>query len=138
MVDELKAYDSERIYWAVEQVEQEAGDIADLHLDDNLFYIKEDADRLIKFWRTESHNHYERWFSLNKQFDGWFGKVKRCERAERELRHQKYKRCLAMARWCMTEYIQSKCLDLTNTEQWYWRRWHIRWRNLAEKFKEVK
>ena len=59
-------------------------------------------------------------------------------RAEKEARHDKYKRCLAMARWCMTEYIQSKCLDFTNTEQWYWRRWHIRWRELAEKFKEAK
>lgn len=47
MVDELKAYNSERIYWAVEQVEQEAGDIADLHLDDNLFYIKSEVDEVI-------------------------------------------------------------------------------------------
>ena len=58
--------------------------------------------------------------------------------ADAELRHQKYKRCLAMANWCMTEYLHSKCLDFTNTEQWYWRRWHIRWRNLAKKFKEAK
>lgn len=58
--------------------------------------------------------------------------------ADRELRRHKYRRCLAMARWCMTEYIKSKCLDFTNIEQWYWRRWHIRWRNLAEKFKEAK
>ena len=55
-----------------------------------------------------------------------------------ELRHNKFKRCLAMARWCMTEYLHSKCLDFTNTEQWYWHRWHIRWRNLADKFKEGK
>ena len=55
--------------------------------------------------------------------------------ADKVIAHQKFKRCLAMARWCITEYIQSKCLDFTNTEQWYWRRWHIRWRNLAEKFK---
>ena len=60
------------------------------------------------------------------------------ERLLKIVRHQKYKRCLAMAKWCMTEYIQSKCLDFTNTEQWYWRRWHIRWRKLANKFKEAK
>lgn len=44
---ELKEFDSERIYWAVEQVEKEAGDIDDLHLDENLFYIKGDADEVI-------------------------------------------------------------------------------------------
>lgn len=44
---ELQAFNSERIYWAVEQVEQEAGDIADLHLDDELFYIKSDVDKAI-------------------------------------------------------------------------------------------
>lgn len=44
---ELQAFNSERIYWAAEQVEQEAGDIADLHLDDELFYIKSDADKVI-------------------------------------------------------------------------------------------
>ena len=55
---------------------------------------------------------------------------------DKQLRHQKFKRCLAMENWCMTEYLHSKCLDFTNTEQWYWRRWHIRWRNLAKKFKE--
>lgn len=46
-MDKLKTFNSERIYWAVEQVEQEAGDIADLHLDDELFYIKSDADKVI-------------------------------------------------------------------------------------------
>ena len=57
--------------------------------------------------------------------------------ADLYINHQKYKRCMAMAKWCMTEYIQSKCLDFTNTEQWYWRRWHIRWRDLAKHYKEL-
>lgn len=46
-MSELKAYDSERIYWAVEQVEREAGDIDALHLDDNLFYLKSDVEQVI-------------------------------------------------------------------------------------------
>jgi hypothetical protein len=45
---ELKPFNSERIYWAVEQVEREAGDIDDLHLDDNLFYLKSEADAEIR------------------------------------------------------------------------------------------
>ena len=44
---ELKAFNSERIYWAVEQVERVAGDIDELHLDDNMFYIKSEVDKLI-------------------------------------------------------------------------------------------
>lgn len=46
-MSELKAFNSERIYWAVEQVEREPGDIDNIHLDDNLFYIKSEADKVI-------------------------------------------------------------------------------------------
>lgn len=44
---ELKAFNSERIYWAVEQVEREAGDIDNFHLDDSQFYLKSEADKVI-------------------------------------------------------------------------------------------
>ena len=46
-MSELKLFNSERIYWAVEQVERVAGDIDELHLDDSEFYIKSDADKVI-------------------------------------------------------------------------------------------
>ena len=46
-MSDLKPFNSERIYWAVEQVEREAGDIDDLHLDDNTFYLKSEADKVI-------------------------------------------------------------------------------------------
>lgn len=52
-MSELKAFESERIYWSVEQVEREAGDIDSLHLDDNLFYIKSEADRYISELKAE-------------------------------------------------------------------------------------
>lgn len=45
---ELRTFNSERIYRAVDQVEWEAGDIDDLHLDDSLFYLKSEADKLIE------------------------------------------------------------------------------------------
>jgi hypothetical protein len=137
-MSELVPYDSERIYWAVEQVEQEAGDIEDLHLDDNLFYIKADADKKIDFWRKESHDHYERWFNLNKQYECWFGKVMRCERAERELRHQKYKRCLAMARWCASRRA-SWCFDPADEQlhkSEFYDKWKHRWLELVRLYHE--
>lgn len=46
-MNKLKEFESERIYWAVEQVERVAGDIDELHLDDNSFYIKSDVDKVI-------------------------------------------------------------------------------------------
>ena len=58
-MSELKAFDSYRIYWSCEQVERVAGDIDGLHLDDNLFYIKADVDKLIE--------------ELKNQRDGAFG-----------------------------------------------------------------
>lgn len=52
-----------------------------------------------------------------------------------EIRHQKYKRCLAMAKWC--EY---RWTDIAT--QYYksvlYRKWQLRWLELAEKFKEAK
>lgn len=44
---ELKVFNSERINYAVEQVERVDGDIDELHLDDNLFYLKAEADKVI-------------------------------------------------------------------------------------------
>ena len=49
------------------------------------------------------------------------------------IRHQKYKRCLAMAKWC--------CLakQFEDTE-WYakWiNKWHNKWHSLAKHYKEM-
>ena len=49
-----------------------------------------------------------------------------------ELRHQKYKRCLAMARWCIAE---AKVSD-DEYRMYWWVEWHRRWLEFAEKFKE--
>lgn len=50
-MNELKTYDSKRIYWAVER---EADDIEGLHLDDNLFYIKSDVEKTITDLEAEN------------------------------------------------------------------------------------
>ena len=64
----------------------------------------------------------------------------------KELRHQKYKRCLAMAEKCEERYYYLNSLEyyqLTDREYrqvigGYWDRWLKRWLELAEKFKEAK
>lgn len=52
-MSELKSFESARIYWAVEQVERVAGDIDELHLDENEFYIKSKVDDVIAKLKSE-------------------------------------------------------------------------------------
>lgn len=59
-----------------------------------------------------------------------------CIEAAKELTHHKYKRCLAMARWC-----KAMCGHYLSYEEpkWFWyRKWSNRWLELAEKFKPNK
>lgn len=52
-------------------------------------------------------------------------------------RHQKYKRCLAIAKWCNERYILDDCLyELGKTR--FYERWEKRWLNIAEQFKGEK
>lgn len=54
---------------------------------------------------------------------------------EVEIRRQKYKRCLAMAKWCNDRWILDDCLyELGKTR--FYERWENRWLELAEQFKE--
>ena len=53
---------------------------------------------------------------------------------------QKYKRCLAMARWCASRSA-SWCFDPADDELHksdFYDKWKLRWLELAEKFKEAK
>lgn len=66
----IEAFTSERIYWAVEQVEREAGDINNLHLDDNLFYIQSDADEAIATIQAERDAYKDERDRLQAELDG--------------------------------------------------------------------
>lgn len=56
---------------------------------------------------------------------------------DKELRHQKYKRCLAMTLWCHSMWILLRDEHETKRSVFYWRWWNL-WLELAEKFKEAK
>lgn len=57
--------------------------------------------------------------------------------SELQLRHQKYKRCLAMAKWCNERWLLDYYLyKLDNTS--FYERWENRWLKIAEQFKEAK
>ena len=65
---------------------------------------------------------------------------------DKQLHHQKYKRCLAMARWCESKVYhirRTPLCDMSEHEYWqyendFWQRWQKRWLEIAEQFKEAK
>ena len=71
---------------------------------------------------------------------------KEIERDNKQLRHQKYKRCLAMAEMCEARYDEEDAKvngcgaswEYISKEIKYWERWQLRWLKIAEKFKEEK
>lgn len=66
--------------------------------------------------------------------------------AKEVIDYQKYKRCLDKAEKCESEEKRLEAISPifdTDKECWeynsdYWTRWHQRWLELAEKFKEAK
>jgi hypothetical protein len=60
------------------------------------------------------------------------------ERLLKIVRHQKYKRCLAMAKWCdaKADWYYGIGESLRNRVEFYIK-WHKRWLELADAFKEV-
>ena len=66
--------------------------------------------------------------------------------ADKVIARHKYKRCLAMARWCDAEVYhirRTPLCDMSEHEYWkyendFWQRWQKRWLELAEKFKPNK
>ena len=63
-----------------------------------------------------------------------------------EIRHQKYKRCLAMAEMCEARYDEEDAKvngcgaswEYISKEMKYWERWRNRWLKIAELFKDAK
>ncbi len=148
-MSELKAFNSSRIYWAVEQVERVAGDIDTLHLDDSQFYLKSEADKVIselemKLAAAKLVLRLNEPKALYSNLDTMSRLNHKIDVVERRELHQKYKRCVAMAGWCEERYHYLTCLEnwqLTDKEYQqvigdYWDRWNKRWLELAEQFKE--
>ncbi|MCR4565845.1 MAG: hypothetical protein K5651_07135 [Bacteroidales bacterium] len=134
---------------------------------DNVYYLKSEADKVIEDLE-ESHKKevgqllieiaklnkkiklYEDLGSCKKGCPALRHSQRRVESEiykvksnEKEIRHHKYKRCLAMAMWCEERYHYLTCLEnwqLTGKEYQqvigdYWDRWYNRWLEIATQFK---
>lgn len=58
-------------------------------------------------------------------------------KTEEIIRRQKYKRCLAMAEWCD---VEADCADADGdyNDMRFYQKWHEKWLEFADKFKENK
>ena len=57
---------------------------------------------------------------------------------EESNRHQKFKRCLAMAMWCRLKRLDAADYRIPREKWEFYDKWNKRWLELAEKFKEAK
>jgi hypothetical protein len=98
----------------------------------NEFYLKSEADKVIAELKEKHKTEVKELLCLIRDKDNNFNHAFDSE--EKELRHHKYKRCLAMAKlchWKMGVFIYKK--EKSN----YYYKWYKRWLKIAEKFMEA-
>ena len=87
-------------------------------------YLKSEADKVI----AELKNEIEEQKRLR---DMALASVPNVLKVMKIIQHQKYKRCLAMARWCRTSARYDEGVGAFKYRDWYWK-WFKRWSALAE------
>lgn len=118
-MSELKAYYGD-VYIPV------YGSIADAKV-----YIKSEADKVIEELRNEADVYKAKY---EQEYDIAVHNEKQLSVMRIELRHHKYKRCLAMARWCVSMMIFNS--KYGTDKKWHlFKKWHKHWLELADKFK---
>ena len=101
---------------------------------DTEVYLKSEADKVI----AEKDKTIAELKKACNDKDDW------CLHTLKENHHQKYKRCLAMAKWCETQfaYYIASCdrydSKYVNKKAGHFYKWKYKWLELAEKFKEAK
>ena len=122
--------------------------LVSLYIGDGEYYTRIDADAVIaelqEKLKVQTSIAEEGWKEFRTYHTSYAEAVKELYEKNKELRYQKYRRCLAMARFCEERYNYLTCLEnwqMTDKEYQqvigdYWDRWHNRWLELAEKLKE--
>mgnify|MGYP006974349641 CR=1 FL=1 len=99
------------------------------------FYLKYEADKVIAELEESHKKEVEQLLILNREQANGANRLR--DSMEQVIHRQKYKRCMAMARWCRTSAQCDKVLGVFKYRDWY-RKWSKRWLELAKKFKEAK
>ena len=99
--------------------------MADVRSLSGQFYRKSEVDEVIEYLQNQ--------LSLART-----ELIKSLAKAQHEAHHNKYKRCMAMARWCDAEQYAYPSFGTESPKEKWWQKWHKRWLELAEKFKEAK
>ena len=101
------------------------------------YYLKSEADKVIAELKDKLQNVSELLTETREWLIESQKMHKRCaDNAIKQLRHHKYKRCLAMAWWCSAEL--GMLVSTWESKIKYYKRWQKRWLELADKFKEAK
>ena len=111
---------------------------------DDDYYLKSDADKVIaelqEKLKEQTSIAEEGWKEAGIYHTSYAEAVKELYEKNKEARHHKYKRCLAMARWCRYwagywETCEPSDCSMFIVKARYYRKWRKRWLELAEKFK---
>lgn len=114
------------------------------------YYLKSEADKVIAENDAEIAQLQAMLEERNSQIAKLTQSLEQVKRAARTLRkkmnHWERKFCEAMAKMCKAKYDEEDARvngrgaswDYTSEEMKYWERWHRRWLELADEFKEVK
>jgi hypothetical protein len=90
--------------------------------DDGSWVLKSEADKYIKELKEQNHELCQ---ALHSMY------------SEEEMNYQKYKRCLAMVKYCHESAMWLEEYGVTKYAT-FMLRWQKRWLELAERFKEAR
>lgn len=99
------------------------------------WYEKSEADKVMAELEENHKAEVKELLCLIRDKENNFNRAFDSE--EKEIRHQKYKRCFKMARWCAQMMVFNS--KYGTAKKWHlFKKWRKRWLELAEKFKEAK
>ena len=101
--------------------------LVSLYIGDGEYYTRTDADAVIAELKADYKEACGRLQTANLIKDEQLAAT----------RHQKFKRCLAMARWCERKRIEAANYRIPWIKWKFYDKWNKRWFEIAEQFKEA-
>ena len=103
-------------------------------------YLKSEADKVIEDLKAklkvQTSNAEEAWKLKDSYHTDYSEAVEELFKKNKQLRHNKYKRCLAMAKVCKLKRFDAADYRIPRRKWDFYDKWLKRWLELAERFKE--